>query len=124
MPPFRIEWLDEAAADVRRLDRPTAMRIFDGVLHHARIGRGGIEPLHGDRAGDFRSRLGHYRVMFALRDNVMRISGVRHRAQTYRQHRAPSLPSAFRAGGPPVSGGAEAAKAAARHAGRREEQAG
>ncbi len=28
MPPYRIEWLDEAKADVRRLDRPTAMRIF------------------------------------------------------------------------------------------------
>jgi mRNA-degrading endonuclease RelE of RelBE toxin-antitoxin system len=84
MPPFRIEWLDEAAADVRRLDRPTAMRIFDGVLHHARTGGGDVEPLHGDMAGYFRLRLGHYRVMFALRDNVMRISGVRHRSQAYR----------------------------------------
>jgi len=28
MPPYPIEWLDEAKADVRRLDRPTAMRIF------------------------------------------------------------------------------------------------
>ncbi len=32
MPPFRIEWLDEAAADVRRLDRATAMRIFDAFF--------------------------------------------------------------------------------------------
>jgi hypothetical protein len=40
MPPFRIEWLDEANADVRRLDRPAAMRIFDGVLHYARTGGG------------------------------------------------------------------------------------
>ncbi len=34
MPPFRIEWLDEAKADVRRLDRPTVMRIF-GVRHRS-----------------------------------------------------------------------------------------
>jgi hypothetical protein len=27
MPPYPIEWLDEPRADVRRLHRPTAMRI-------------------------------------------------------------------------------------------------
>ena len=43
-PPYRIEWRDEAKADVRRLDRPTAMRIFDGVLHFARTGGGCEHP--------------------------------------------------------------------------------
>jgi hypothetical protein len=38
MPPYRIEWLDEAKADVRNLDRPAAMRIFEGVLYFARTG--------------------------------------------------------------------------------------
>jgi|HubBroStandDraft_5_1064220.scaffolds.fasta_scaffold6266098_1 hypothetical protein len=28
MPPYRVEWLGDAKADVRRLDRATAMRIF------------------------------------------------------------------------------------------------
>ncbi len=84
MPPYRIEWLHEAKADVRRLDRPTAMRIFDGVLHYARTGGGDIEPLHGDMAGSFRLRIGDYRVLFAPHDNVMRIFGVRHRSAAYR----------------------------------------
>lgn len=84
MPPYRIEWLDEAKADVRRLDRPTAMRIFDGILHYARTGGGDVAPLHGDMAGSFRLRLGDYRVLFALQDNVMRIFGVRHRSEAYR----------------------------------------
>jgi len=35
MPFYRIEWLDEARADVRALDQSRAMRIFDGVLHFA-----------------------------------------------------------------------------------------
>jgi len=30
--PYRIEWLDEAKSDIRRLDRPTAMRIFDAIM--------------------------------------------------------------------------------------------
>ncbi len=84
MPPYRIEWLDEAKADVRRLDRPTAMRIFDGILHYALTGGGDVAPLHGDMAGSFRLRLGDYRVLFALEDNDMRIFGVRHRSEAYR----------------------------------------
>ena len=84
MPPYRIEWLDEAKADVRSLDRPTAMRIFDGILHYAHTGGGDVAPLHGDMAGSFRLRLGDYRVLFALKDNVMRIFGVRHRSEAYR----------------------------------------
>lgn len=84
MPPYRIEWLDEAKADVRSLDRPNAMRIFDGILHYARTGGGNVAPLHGDMAGSFRLRLGDYRVLFALQDNVMHIFGVRHRSEAYR----------------------------------------
>jgi len=58
MPLYRIEWLDEAKADIRRLDRPNAMRIFDGILHYARTGGGDVAPLHGEMAGSFRLRLG------------------------------------------------------------------
>ena len=81
MPPYRIEWLDEAQGDVRRLDRPTAMRIFDGVLHFARTGRGDITALHGDLAGTLRLRVGDYRVLFRLEDGAVRIFGVRRRSE-------------------------------------------
>jgi mRNA interferase RelE/StbE len=84
MPPFRIEWLAEARTDVRRLDRSTAMRIFDGILHYARSGGGDVEPLHGDMAGFLRLRIGDYRVLFHLEDDVVRIFGVRHRSEAYR----------------------------------------
>jgi mRNA interferase RelE/StbE len=85
MPLYRIEWLDEAKADVRTLDRPTAMRIFDGVLHFARTGSGDVNTLHGDMAGAFRLRLGDYRVLFTLEDAAMRIFGVSHRSDAYRR---------------------------------------
>jgi mRNA interferase RelE/StbE len=84
MPPYRIEWFDEAKADVRTLDRPTAMRIFGGVLHFARSGSGDVGTLHGDMAGAFRLRVGDYRVLFTLVDDTMRIFGVRHRSEAYR----------------------------------------
>jgi mRNA interferase RelE/StbE len=82
--PYRIEWLGEAKADVRRLDRATAMRVFDGILHYARTGSADVTPLHGDMTGAFRLRLGDYRVLFSLRDDAMHIFGVRHRSQAYR----------------------------------------
>ncbi len=84
MPPYRIEWLDEAQADVRRLDRPTAMRLFEAVLHFAPTGAGNVSTLHGDLAGAFRLRAGDYRVLFTLEQNSMRIFGVRHRSEAYR----------------------------------------
>jgi len=84
MPPYAIEWLDAAKDDIRALDRPMAMRIFEGVLRFARSGNGDVTALQGDLAGVFRLRLGDYRVMFSLQENSMRIFGVRHRSQAYR----------------------------------------
>ena len=84
MLPYRIEWLDEAREDIRRLDRPTAMRMFDGILHYARTGGGNVAPLHGIMAGAFRLRLGDYRVLFTVHEGAMRIFGVRHRSEAYR----------------------------------------
>jgi mRNA-degrading endonuclease RelE of RelBE toxin-antitoxin system len=72
------------APTVRRLDRPTAMRIFDGVLHFAQTGSGDLASLHGDLAGSFRLRLGDYRVLFNLDQKTMSIFGVRHRSEAYR----------------------------------------
>ena len=54
MPPYRIEWLDEAKADVRALDQPTAMRLFEGILRFAQTGSGKVTALDGDMAGAFR----------------------------------------------------------------------
>ena len=82
--PYRIDWLDDAKDDVRRLDRATALRVFDGILHYSRTGAGDVSALHGDLAGTFRLRLGDYRVLFIPEDSVMRIFGVRHRSEAYR----------------------------------------
>jgi hypothetical protein len=69
MPPKVVEWLDEAKADVRTLDRPTAMRLFDGILRFALTGSGDVKALHGDMAGGLRPAP---------------IFGVRHRSEAYR----------------------------------------
>jgi hypothetical protein len=58
MPSYRIQWLEEAKADVRALDQNTAMRMFEGILRFARSGSGDLAALQGDLAGLFRLRLG------------------------------------------------------------------
>ena len=60
------------------------MRLFDGILRFARTGAGDVKILHGDLAGAFRLRLGDYRVLFTLEEDVMRVFGVRHRSKAYR----------------------------------------
>jgi mRNA interferase RelE/StbE len=85
MPPYQIEWLEEARADIRALDRETAMRTFEGILHFARSGAGDVRPLHAELAGSFRLRVGEYRVLFKLQGNTIQIFGVRHRSIAYRR---------------------------------------
>jgi mRNA-degrading endonuclease RelE of RelBE toxin-antitoxin system len=82
--PYRIDWQDTARADVRQIDRATALRILEVVLHYSRTGGGDVAPLHGVLAGTFRLRVGDYRVFFLLDNDVMRISAVLHRSQAYR----------------------------------------
>ena len=84
MPACKVEWLEEAKEDIRALDRSTAMRVFDAVLHFTRTGAGNVTALHGDMAGAARLRVGDYRVLFTLQDGAMRIFGVRHRKEAYR----------------------------------------
>ena len=84
MPNYRIDWLDEAKADVRALDRPTAMRVFEGILRFARSGMGDVVALQGEMAGALRLRIGDYRILFSLENDTMRVFGVRHRSEVYR----------------------------------------
>jgi len=71
-------------SDVRGIDQPTAMRLFEGILRFARTGAGDVNALRGDMAGAFRLRIGDYRVPFTLQEDTIRIFGVRHRSEAYR----------------------------------------
>ncbi len=81
---FRIEWSEEARADVRRLDKPTAMRVFEVLLRFARTGEGDIKQLQGDLADKCRLRIGDYRLLFSLAGETLRVHTVRHRSEAYR----------------------------------------
>lgn len=80
----KIAWSERARADVRRLDRDTAMRIFATLHRFAETGEGDIRKLQG-RSGELRLRVGDYRVRFTVEtDEILRIHSVLHRKEAYR----------------------------------------
>jgi mRNA interferase RelE/StbE len=81
---LHIDWTDEARADIRALDRPNAMRIFEGLHRYALTGEGDVKTLQGKHAGKLRLRLGDYRVFFRPDGQILRILAVKNRKQAYR----------------------------------------
>ena len=81
---LNVEWSEGARADVRRLDKPTAQRVFDTLLRFARTGEGDIRQLKGSLGGKLRLRSGDYRLIVSQSGDTLRIHSVRHRREAYR----------------------------------------
>ena len=74
----------QARADVRRIDRETAMRILAALDRFARTGEGDIKKLQGD-SGELRLRVGDYRVRFNEEPpGTILVHSVLHRSEAYR----------------------------------------
>jgi mRNA-degrading endonuclease RelE of RelBE toxin-antitoxin system len=80
----KIDWTEPARADVRRLDRDTAMRILTALHRFAETGEADVRKLQG-QSGELRLRVGDYRVRFTQEpDDTLRIHAVLHRKDAYR----------------------------------------
>lgn len=60
----RIEWTPQARADVRRIDRETALGLLERLADYVLTGYGDVERLTGAYPLELRLRLGDYRVPF------------------------------------------------------------
>lgn len=79
-----ILWTEAARADVRKIDRASAMRILTAVHRFAATGEGDIKKLQGS-SGELRLRVGDYRVRFTEEAvNTLHIHSVKHRSDVYR----------------------------------------
>lgn len=80
----RIVWTGPAAVDVRRLDKPTAMRILSALHRFAKSGTGDVKALGGER-DELRLRIGDYRLFFVYTAaDSIEIRRVLHRKDAYR----------------------------------------
>ena len=76
-------WEPAARADLRKLDRETAMRILLTLTRYGNTGEGDVKMLT-DRDGLYRLRVGKWRLFFDLDSpNTVRIHGIDNRGQTY-----------------------------------------
>lgn len=78
-----IVWADPAKVDVRRLDKPTAMRILAALHRFADSGEGDVKALQGME--ELRLRIGDYRLFFACKAvDTIEVRRVLHRREAYR----------------------------------------
>jgi len=79
----RIVWTETAKADVRRMDKPTAMRILAALHRFADSGEGDVKALQGRE--ELRLRIGDYRLFFVCpAADTIEIRRALHRREAYR----------------------------------------
>ncbi len=81
---IKIDWSEDARADIRAFDQTTAMFIFDGLLRYVQTGHGDLKALQGEFEGRLRLRIGDYRVMFSPIEDGLHIHAVKNRKDAYR----------------------------------------
>ncbi|MBI4904635.1 MAG: type II toxin-antitoxin system RelE/ParE family toxin [Acidobacteria bacterium] len=80
---MKFFWEPAARADLRRLDRDTAMRILLALTRYGDTGEGDLLRLT-DREGLYRLRVGKWRVFLDIDvPGTARIHGIDNRGQAY-----------------------------------------
>jgi len=83
-PPKNIIWAPEAQAQLRAIDRATALDILHAIDDYVTSGKGDVKKLRPPR-DELRLRVGDYRVfLYQIAPLSIRITGIKHRSQAYR----------------------------------------
>jgi mRNA-degrading endonuclease RelE of RelBE toxin-antitoxin system len=79
-----VIWSPEARADLRAIDRDTALQILHCLDRYLRSREGDVKKLKPPRT-DYRLRCGDYRLFFELAGgDTIRVTRVLHRREAYR----------------------------------------
>jgi mRNA-degrading endonuclease RelE of RelBE toxin-antitoxin system len=79
-----VVWSPEARADLRAIDRESAMHILHCIGRYIDERNGDVKKLRPPLTG-FRLRCGDYRAFFEQKgDTAIEMTGVLHRSQAYR----------------------------------------
>jgi mRNA-degrading endonuclease RelE of RelBE toxin-antitoxin system len=81
---MKFVWPESVRAELRGIDRESAMRILIALSHYGESGAGNIKALSGKWDGYFRLRVGEFRVVFQINPDAIVIVRVRHRSDVYR----------------------------------------
>ena len=79
-----VEWLSVAGRELARMERADASRIHRAVESFALTGHGDVKALKGEFKGQYRLRVGKWRVFFELESpDRLVITNVDNRGQAY-----------------------------------------
>jgi mRNA interferase RelE/StbE len=76
-------WSSSARAELRRIDRDTAMRILTTLTRFAETGEGDVKSLEGKFTGTHRLRVGDWRVRFRGVRAVIHVLAIENRGEAY-----------------------------------------
>jgi mRNA interferase RelE/StbE len=79
-----VAWTDQAKADLRAIDQPTALRILHTVARYLASGEGDVKRLQDIEPPEMRLRVGDYRVRFYDHGDSILVLAVKHRREAYR----------------------------------------
>jgi len=80
----KADWTNEAKANLRSIDRATALRILHTLARYLASGEGDVKRLQNTEPPQLRLRCGDYRVRFHdLGDSIV-VLAVKHRREAYR----------------------------------------
>jgi mRNA-degrading endonuclease RelE of RelBE toxin-antitoxin system len=85
MPPkLHFIWAPNARAELRKIERETAMRILLALTRYGETGEGDVKALEGKLTGTHRLRVGDWRVRFRrVRGGAIHVLSVENRGQAY-----------------------------------------
>lgn len=84
---YEIEWTAPALRELRKLDKSLARRVLRAVTELGSNPRApGVRALAGQPPGTMRLRIGDYRVVYVIQDDLILVTVVRvaHRREVYR----------------------------------------
>lgn len=80
-----VIWADEARADIRAIDRETALRLLKALARFLQTEVGDIKQLHGFEPSRYRLRVEDWRFIFIHSSNdVIEMIHVKNRREAYR----------------------------------------
>ena len=80
----RVVFSGEARADVRTIDRVTALRLLKALTRFLETDAGDVRQLEGFEPPTYRLRIGDWRILFRRRDDSIEVVRVRNRSEAYR----------------------------------------
>ncbi len=80
----KIVWTDQAKADVRAIDRETAIDLLHRLARFLATEEGNVKKLQGTDPPEFRLHLGDYRLRFLDHGDSIEILHPRNRKDAYR----------------------------------------